>query len=43
MTDGSGFYVWGAYALTLAALAGEVLFVLRRRKRASVSRHHGRS
>jgi heme exporter protein CcmD len=41
MTDGYGCYVWGAYALTFAALVGEVLLVLRRRTRATVSRQPG--
>jgi heme exporter protein CcmD len=27
-----GLYVWGAYLLTLGALGGEVLLLLRRRK-----------
>ena len=29
---GYAFYVWGSYALTIAAMAGEVLFLLRRRR-----------
>jgi len=29
---GYGWYVWGAYLLTLGALGGEVLLLLRRRK-----------
>ena len=29
---GYGFYVWGSYVLTIAAMVGEVLFLLRRRE-----------
>jgi heme exporter protein D len=29
---GYGLYVWGSYVLTLGAIGGEVLFLLRRRK-----------
>jgi heme exporter protein D len=29
---GYGFFVWGSYVLTLAAMGGEVLLLLRRRK-----------
>jgi heme exporter protein D len=31
---GYGFYVWGAYGVTLASMAGEVILLLRRRKAA---------
>lgn len=29
---GYGFFVWGSYMLTLGAMGGEVLLLLRRRK-----------
>jgi heme exporter protein CcmD len=29
---GYAFYVWGSYALTLMAMGGEVLFLLRRQR-----------
>lgn len=29
---GYAFYVWGSYLVTLLALGGEVVFLLRRRK-----------
>ena len=29
---GHAFYVWGSYVLTLAAMAGEVLLLLRRQR-----------
>jgi len=41
---GYGFYVWGSYAVTLIALGGEVIFLLRRKKnltsRPDLDRHH---
>ena len=30
LMSGYAFYVWGAYVLTLTAMAGEVLLLLRR-------------
>ncbi|MGI8734341.1 MAG: heme exporter protein CcmD [Pyrinomonadaceae bacterium] len=30
---GYAFYVWGSYLLTLVAIGGEVVFLLKRRKR----------
>ncbi|MGI9168037.1 MAG: heme exporter protein CcmD [Pyrinomonadaceae bacterium] len=39
---GYGFYVWGSYLLTLLALGGEVVFLLRRKK-SLLARTHARS
>jgi len=42
---GYGVYVWGSYAVTAAALAGEVWLLRRRHRtlRATVGRKHGAS
>ena len=41
---GYAFYVWGAYAVTLVALAAEIALLRRRRRAAlqAVARYHGR-
>jgi len=40
---GYGFYVWGSYLLTLLALGGEVVFLLRRRSHCSHARMQDQS
>ncbi len=34
----AGFFIWGSYAVTFAALALEVIFLFRRSRRAGPSR-----
>jgi len=34
----AGFFLWGSYAVTFAALALEVIFLFRRSRRAGASR-----